>query len=223
VPQWTVDIDVMVQDADWDWPPKVEHPAAEPLTSYGWGEVWPDYTDQHLHARLLLWVASEQAALQLIDELVGAHFKRPGVIAHRVRVKPTPGEWEDKPRSPGDLVGGVFPVPWAHAEMDGTTLTLAWDRRGNAFEHVTVDERPDRVTITVHERFGPIWSDDGIPIASAGPDMLRLSTAQVQLAEPVGERRLLDGATGRAPGDFSIWQYREKEARARVLKARSRT
>jgi hypothetical protein len=39
VPQWTVDIDVMVRGDAWNWPPKVEHADAERLTHYGWGEV----------------------------------------------------------------------------------------------------------------------------------------------------------------------------------------
>jgi hypothetical protein len=222
VPQWTVDIDVMVRGPDWDWPPEAEHPDAEPLTQYGWGEVWPTYEEHHLDARLELWVTDEQAALELTHRLVGAHFTRPYVIAHRVRARPTPGDWEDKPRKPEDLVGGVFTVPWQRADADGTTLTIAWRRRGEAFDHVTVTEQPDHVTITVHERFRPIWTEDGHPIAGAGPETFTLDTAHVQLGDPLGERRLLDGATGRAPDDLSIWQYQEKEARAQVLKSRLR-
>ena len=38
--------------------------------------------------------------LELTDQLVGAHFTPPTVIAHRVRAKPTPGEW-----GPRSLVG----------------------------------------------------------------------------------------------------------------------
>ena len=166
-----------------------------------------------------LWVTGEQAALDLTHQLVGAHFTRPNVIAHRARALPTPGDWEDKPRQPEDLVGGVFPVPWQRADVDGTTLTIAWVRRGEAFDHVTANEQPDHVTITVHERFRPIWTEAGHPIAVAGPEAFRLGTANVELGDPLGERGLLDGATGRAPNDLSIWQYQEKEARAQVLKA----
>jgi hypothetical protein len=142
------------------------------------------------------------------------------VIAHRVRAQPTPGEWEDKPRKPSNLTGGVYPVRWQRADVEGTTLTIAWRERGETFEHISADEYPDHVTITVHERFGPNWTEDGHPIGFAGPDVFNLRTAHVELARPLGERRILDGATGRAPDDLSIWEYHEKEDRDQVLRAR---
>src|SRR3954451_15110179 len=54
VPQWTVRVDVMVRGDAWEWPPTIDHPAAERLTSYGWVEVWPTYEEHHLRARLAL-------------------------------------------------------------------------------------------------------------------------------------------------------------------------
>jgi hypothetical protein len=142
------------------------------------------------------------------------------VIAYRVRASPTPGDWEDKPREPEDLEGGVLPVRWQRADVDGTALTIAWRGRGEAFDHVTADEQPDRVTVTVHERFGPIWTEEGHPVAFGGPDLFTLRSARVELTQPLGDRLLLDGATGRAPGDLSIWEYQEKEEREHVLGAR---
>jgi hypothetical protein len=168
-------------------------------------------------------VTSEQAALELVHRLLGEHFTRPYVIAHRVLARPTPGEWENKPREPEDLQGGVLPVPWQCADVDGTTLTIAWLRRGEAFDHVSADEGPDRVTVTVHERFDPIWSQDGHRIAFPGAEMFRLGSARVELALPLGDRLLIDGATGRAPDDLSIWEYREREDRAHLLNARLRS
>ena len=47
-------------------------------------------------------------------------------------------------------------VRWQRADVDGRTLLIAWRERGDAFDHVTADEQPDRVTVTVYERFGPI-------------------------------------------------------------------
>jgi len=174
VPQWTVDVDVMVRGDDWDWPPKVEHADAERLTQYGWGRGLADLRGAPPARAVEVVVTTEQAALDLTHRLVGEHFTRPYVIAHRVCARLTPGEWEDKPRKPEDLEGGVFPVPWQRADVDRTTLTIAWRERGEAFDHVTADEQPDRVTVTVHERFNPIWTEDGHHIAFAGPDMFRL-------------------------------------------------
>jgi hypothetical protein len=220
VPQWTVDVDVMVRGDGWEWPPEVEHPDAEQITNYGWGEVPPTYEENHLHARLKMWVPNERAALELSQQLVGEHFTRPNVIAHRVRAQPTPGEWEDKPRKPSNLTGGVYPVRWQRAEVEGTALTIAWRQRGRAFEHISTDEQPNQVTITVHERFGPNWTEDGRRIAFGGPDVFNVRTAPVPLTRPLGNRLLLDGATGRSPADLSIWDYREKQDRDQILRAR---
>ena len=174
VPQWTVDIDVMVQDADWDWPPKVEHPAAEPLTSYGWGRGVA-----RLHGPA---PACATAALgRKRASRASAHrraCRRTFRAARRDRASGA-READDQrigsePRGPGASSAACSRCRRPRREMDGTTLTLASDRRADAFERMTCDERPDRVAITVHERLGPIWSDDGIPIASAGLDMLRL-------------------------------------------------
>jgi hypothetical protein len=120
-----------------------------------------------------------------------------------------------------ELVGERFARPHVIAHRGGT-LTIAWRQRGEAFDHATADEQPDHVTVTVHERFDPVWTEDGHPIAFAGPDMFRLGTARIELAQPLGDRRLVDGATGRAPDDLSIWEYQEKEERAQVLRARLR-
>jgi hypothetical protein len=51
VPQWTVDVDVMVSGHAWEWPPRFEHPDAERITRYGWNDVWPTYQEHHLTAR----------------------------------------------------------------------------------------------------------------------------------------------------------------------------
>jgi hypothetical protein len=144
------------------------------------------------------------------------------VIAHRVRARPTPGEWEDKPQQPEDLTGGVYPVRSQRADVHGATLTIAWRECGESFDSVGVDEQPDRVLITVRERFGPSWTEDGIPIGVAGPDTFRLGTATVELARPPGKRPVVDGATARSPDDLSIWQHQAKETRALVLAARLR-
>jgi hypothetical protein len=220
VPQWTVDVDVMVRGGTWDWPPRFEHPNAEPISDYGQGEVWPTYEEHHLTARLELWVTSEPAALELTRRLIGEHLDRDDVIAHRVRARPTPGEWEAKPRRPEDLIGGVYPVRWQRADVDGATVTIAWRGSGESIEGVSVDEQPDQVIITVRKRFGPIWTMDGIRIGVARPGRLRLGTARVELAQPLGKRHLIDGATSRAPDDLSIWQHQAKQTRAQILAAR---
>jgi hypothetical protein len=222
VPQWTVDIDVMVKGGDQhDWPPRFDHPDAKQSTYGRSDNVWPSYEQQHLTARLKLWADGEQDALALTQQLVGEHFARPGVIDHRVRAYLTPGEWEDKPRSPQELTGGAYPVRWQRAEVDGARLTIAWAERGESLHRVTVDERPDQVIITVWKRFGPIWTEDGMRkgIARPGTRGVRVGTAKLQLERPPDDRVLVDGATGRAPDDLSIWQYAEKETRARVLAA----
>jgi hypothetical protein len=98
-------------------------------------------------------------------------------------------------------------------------LTIAWRECGESFDSVGVDEQPDRVVITVRERFGPSWTEDGIPI-EGGLERFGVGRATVELARPLGKRPVVDGATGRAPDDLSIWQYQAKETRAQVLAAR---
>jgi hypothetical protein len=168
-------------------------------------------------------VRSEQVALALTQQLIGEHFARPYVIDHRVRARLTPGGWEDKPRGPEDLTGGVYPVRWQRADVDGARLTIVRGECGESFDRVTVDEHPDKVIVVVWERFGPIWDEDGIPFAVVGLEEFRLGTAELELARPLGARPLVDGATGLARDDLSIWQYAEKETCAGVLAAKLRT
>jgi hypothetical protein len=73
---------------------------------------------------------------------------------------------------------------------DGTSLTLFYGTGGGArLERVDVDEAPDRVTVAIVER---------VP---NGPRTLELQLAEqtVRLERPIGDRRVIDAATGREP------------------------
>jgi hypothetical protein len=64
--------------------------------------------------------------------------------------------------------------------------------------------------LALHERVDP-----EVMLISAGgiyPQCIRL-----QLAARVGERALIDGSTGRTPGDLTVWEFEERERREQVL------
>ena len=87
-------------------------------------------------------------------------------------------------------------------------MDIVWDSR-EPLERVDIAETATAVAITLHEH-----RDPDIHYVGFGVNARRV---RLRLAAPIGERALLDGSTGRAPGDLGIWDFAERELRAQVL------
>lgn len=92
-------------------------------------------------------------------------------------VTPTPGMLD------------VRPVEWDEASVDGSTVTVSWwsgVAPCNVLDHVDVVEREDEVVLTLFE--GTADRD------AACIELAERKRTVVELDEPVGQRRLVDGA-----------------------------
>lgn len=74
----------------------------------------------------------------------------------------------------------------ASAVEDGRVLVLGLESC-NADHRWTIEETPERVTVTV-------WDDDAPLVRTSGDDCL--DALDVELAAPIGERTLVDGSSG---------------------------
>ena len=81
-------------------------------------------------------------------------------------------------------------------------------------ERVDVDETPERVTVTVWERYPPAFLRDGTPVGIAA--IGRIQSVDVVLREPLGTREVIDGTTGRRPDDIDEFDYVQRNMRARL-------
>ena len=79
-------------------------------------------------------------------------------------------------------------------------------------ERVDVVESDADVTITVYERHPPTHNAEGWPVFQA--DVGRTRCVEVPLAAPLGERVLIDGATGRHPGVIDATGAQARDIRA---------
>jgi hypothetical protein len=89
-------------------------------------------------------------------------------------------------------MAGVRPTAWDHVDVgpDGRTLTIVYTGGVSpcyVLDRVDVDEEPDTVTITLYQGHEP--NADGVCI-----DIALLYSTQVVLAEPLGDRELVDGS-----------------------------
>jgi len=78
-------------------------------------------------------------------------------------------------------------VPWQRAEADGRTVSVTYvGGECDDWAWTDVDEQSDAVTITVHVMdLGASCSDVGVQ-----------RMIDVELAEPLGDREVIDGACG---------------------------
>ncbi len=108
---------------------------------------------------------------------------------------PTPGAPTPGP-SPATPKGGTLKpreIPWTSAEpsADGRTIRVVWSsgvEPCSTLDRVKVSERAKSVTITLYE--GPL---------RASPDVACIEIAiekvtEVRLSEPLGDRKIIDGA-----------------------------
>lgn len=121
------------------------------------------------------------------------------------------------PKGPEDFESTLEAIAWHRSEPvgDGRLLKVVWFTGPCALERVDVEERPDRVTITLYERLPPAFDRDGTPIAIPAVGVMRC--VDVPLNEPLGSWPVYDGATGSRPPDIEPGNYLERGARSDAL------
>ena len=101
---------------------------------------------------------------------------------------------QDEPRSAEDFESRLVAASWEHWEPVGGGVRIAWTSGLLPLERVDVAETTAHVTITLWERHPPRFRENGSPSLPHAVRMAR--STEVALAAPVGERRVMDGATG---------------------------
>jgi hypothetical protein len=102
--------------------------------------------------------------------------------AHPKMVTPSPG-LED-----------VRPTAWSRATptADGTALTVDfWGSPCQGIDHVSTRETASTVTVTLYEGTLPA------SVGAACPAIVMLEAVRVQLSTPLGNRTVVDGASGK--------------------------
>jgi hypothetical protein len=154
----------------------------------------------------------------LVDEPApGAKCTR---LPRHTTVEPADEEYlhpEPSPTRPEDFESRLEATRWHRcaAVGDGTLLKVLWFSGIWPLERVDVDERPDRVTITLWERLPPAFDGRGFLVAD--PLVLKRRCVEVPLRAPLGSRPVYDGATGKLPGDFDPGDEEEHDFRAEAL------
>jgi hypothetical protein len=193
MPDWTVAVEVLTTDFAlvnrWD----------PPQFAWQWFGINEVEDNQYLSAAVLVSAPDEGAATALVEEMLSDYVAGHKVVAQRERVRPQPSKHR---------TSRLVPVPWQRAEVDAADVDIVWDSR-EPLERVDIAETATAVAITLHER-----RDPHIHYVGFGVNARRL---RLRLAAPIGERALLDGSTGRAPGDLGIWDFNERELREQVL------
>jgi hypothetical protein len=226
---WSVSLDVFSPDLDLArvWvvlPEHMRHRELEEVS--GWG-MRDEPEGLYADAELLVWGAdAEQAealANRLLDKVIAKAPPTVGAqdgLTRRLAVERAPDdvfETDDDPKGPEDFESTLAATPWHRCEAvgDGRLLRVVWFTGPCPLERVDVEEDADRVDITLWERMPLAFDTDGtsIGIALIG----RMRCVEVPLEEPLGQRRVFDGATGRQPADIKPGNYRERGARSDAL------
>jgi hypothetical protein len=98
-----------------------------------------------------------------------------------------------------DQAGHLEQVEWTWpvAAPDRARVDVFWPSGPVPLERVDVEESPDEVRIGLFERYPPPLDEDGTPIAIAAVRVIR--AVRVELATPLGDRRLVDSIDGHTP------------------------
>jgi hypothetical protein len=217
LPLWAVDVRVISDDLDvWDrWQDvyDVSHPRLDRVRGYGLGEL-PDGGSLY-STELRIWAADDAEACAiagtLVDRLMGSAKGR-----RRLQAKLAySDEYFDLPRSPADYEPRLVKTRWHHHQPSPAGVKIVWFTGPCPLERVDVDETPERVTITVWERYPPAFTEGGTPIGIAAIGLVQ--SVDVRLEAPLGDREVIDGTTGRRPDDIDEFDYVERTIRERIL------
>jgi hypothetical protein len=195
---WSVKVEVLTTD---DLPRRLSHPQLEAVPSYG-GDF----------LLLLIWAPSEDAARGIGDALVTVRGQR------RITAVPAPGDALDPqhvPRSPADYESRLVATRWERCVPSDAGAKIVWFTGISPLERVDVDETAERVTLTLFERHPPAFEVGGAPRFRLAIGYIRC--VEVALAAPLGDRELIDGATGRRPDDLDVFDRSGRSRREEVL------
>jgi hypothetical protein len=95
---------------------------------------------------------------------------------------------------PADYESRLVAAGWGRWEPSPAGVRITWVTGLQPLERVEVSETEAHVSITLWERHPPRFREDGSPSL---PHAVRLErSTDVELAAPLGERRVTNGATG---------------------------
>jgi hypothetical protein len=230
LPLWSVDVEVFLADDGlaslWlGLETVMSHPGLEEIQ--GWGiDEQPE--GMHAHAKLLVRAtdASEARATghDLLEQVVGTEPERvrryPGItsqVAARPASVPEQYAEDARPQGPEDYESSLVAAAWYRSETvdDGRRLKVLSFSGSDPLERVDVQEGSDRVTVTLLERHPPRFLPDGTP--SAATANIVTKCVEVVLGAALGERVVVDGATGRPPADIQPGDSGEWLNRAQAL------
>ena len=209
-PLWEVEVRVITDDPDlwyrWQDVDELAHPRLEEVRGHGIGEL-PDGSDL-LSTGLRIWATdgaeAQVIAGELIDDLVGAAETR-----RRLEVSPAySDEYFELPRSPEDYESQLVAKRWQRAQASPAGVKIAWFTGPCPLERVDVRETPERVTITLWERYPPSFRPGGVMTAIAAIGITRC--VEVPLQQPLATRVVIDGRTGTTPEDIDDFDYIER-------------
>ncbi len=226
---WSVSLEVFSPDLDlagvWmELPDHMRHRRLEDVSRWG---IRDEPEGLYADARLLVWAAdaaqAEALANRLLDKVIAkapAAVVAQAALTRRVAVERASDDvfdTDDGPQGPEDFESTLATKPWHRSEPvgDGRRLKVVWFTGPRPLERVDVEEEPDRVTVTLWERMPPAFDADGTPTATRAIGIMRC--VEVLLAQPLGDRRVFDGATDQQPADIKPGNYSQRGARSKAL------
>jgi hypothetical protein len=221
LPLWAVDVRVISDDVElfdrWQDVYDLSHPLLEKVRGYGFGET-PDAGELY-STELQIWAADEAEACAiagtLVDRLMGSANGR-----RRLQAEPAySDEYFDLPRSPEDYEPRLVKTRWHHYQPSPEGAKIIWFTGPCPLERVDVEETPERVTVTLWERYPAAFAEGGTPIAIPAIGLIR--SVDVRLEAPLNAREVIDGTTGRPPDDIDDFDYVQRNMRDQILAADS--
>ncbi len=217
LPLWAVSVRVISDDpalwGRWEHASDLAHPRLERVRGYGVNEL-PDETELY-RTQLRLWAADAAEARALAGSLVDRLM---GGARGRRRLDVTPAYREDYhrlPRRPEDYRSKLVTKSWQRFEPSALGVKVLWWTGPCELERADVDETPERVTITLRERYPPAFAEGGDPIEVVA--IGRIRCVEVALARPLAGRAVVDGSTGRPPDELDDFDDHARNKREWVL------
>ncbi|MDA0172921.1 hypothetical protein OJ998_27720 [Solirubrobacter taibaiensis] len=96
-----------------------------------------------------------------------------------------------------DDEGGLMDI-WQRFVPTPAGVKVVWSGGRQPLARVDVEETSERVVITLWRHQSPLFLEGGVRLAG-GWGGSKVRAVEVPLSAPLGERELIDGATGHAP------------------------
>jgi hypothetical protein len=218
LPLWQVEVLVLSPDDDlWDrWfrhIRKLAHTRLEGQGGYGASD--PAEDGSLYRTDLRVWASSEEEALAvvgaLIDRVVGDAPARRRLTA----IPAYPDDAFDLPHRPEDYETDLVHTRWHRCEPSAGGVKIVWYTGPCPLAKVDVEETPERVTVTLWERYPPAFGEGGTPTVI--PAIGLTHCVEVPLAAPLGARQAIDGKTGAPPDEIDPFDVFTRHARDDVM------